>query len=251
MPTLKVSGIDNPGIARKDSPLVDVPERPVVISSRHQIFQLAGRVVVVVSVSRQRRVQNSDVDVPLEWGWVGRSKVFCDWTWLEALAVDCDAHWQIVEADRLWLSVTQYPCVPRQIQGAGNLVVGVVITLLDDDANSLFFEPCKLITEKHRDLHIRAIVVIEITRKYNERDLLLDAQIDHALEGVAGRSTHSRDLRDILQGERLKGAVQMNIGCVNEFHIRSIKMPRRVMRGSMGNPIKSRECRRFFLVAHS
>jgi hypothetical protein len=58
-------------------------------------------------------------------------------------------------------------------------------------------------------------------------------------------------LRDIQQGERPEGAVQMNIGCVNEFHIRSIKMPRSVMRGSIGSPIKSRVCRRIFLVAHS
>jgi hypothetical protein len=62
-------------------------------------------------------------------------------------------------------------------------------------------------------------VVIEITRKHDEGNLLLNAEINHALKGVAGRSPHSRNLRDILKSEGLEGAIQVNIGCVNKFHI--------------------------------
>ncbi|MGH8574343.1 MAG: hypothetical protein ACREX8_17465, partial [Gammaproteobacteria bacterium] len=127
-------------------------------------------------------------------------------------------HGQVIEADRLRLSVIQDPCVPRDSQGTSNLIVGVVITLLDDNANSICVKPCQLITEKHCDLHVRAIVVIKVPRKYNEGNLLFDAEVDHALEGVTGRPAHSLDLHGILQGEGPERAVQMNVSSVNEFH---------------------------------
>ncbi len=93
-----------------------------------------------------------------------------------------------------------------------------MIAFDDDDANSLLLQPLQLAAKEHGDLHVRAIVVIEVSGEQKQRHLLFDAQINHALEGLTGGPPHALDLARFLTRQRQQRAVQMEIRSVNEFH---------------------------------
>jgi hypothetical protein len=58
-------------------------------------------------------MQKSDVEVPIQSRWIRRGEILRDGPRLEALTVDSNAPWQVIEADRLWLSIAQDTCVAR------------------------------------------------------------------------------------------------------------------------------------------
>src|SRR5258708_33190227 len=93
-----------------------------------------------------------------------------------------------------------------------------MIAFDDDDANSLLLQPVELGAKEHRDLHVRTIVVIEVSGEHQQRHLLFDAQTNQALEGLAGGAPHALDLARTLTRQCQQRAVQMEIRSVNEFH---------------------------------
>jgi hypothetical protein len=98
------------------------------------------------------------------------------------------------------------------------LVVGVMVAFDNDSANPLLLQPSQLVAKEHGDLHVRAIVIIEVSGEHQQGDLSFDAQINQVLEGFAGRAPHSLDLATILTRQCQERAVQMEICGVNKFH---------------------------------
>ncbi len=137
----------------------------------------------------------------------------------------------VVDAARFVTDAPGAAKVREEFGVAGAPLVGCVARLAAGRGHEALIEGFRLLSAGRGDARLLLV------GKGERRD---------ALEGVARRSAHPRDLRGILQGEGLERAVQMNIGCVNEFHIASLEMPRRVMRGTLGNPIRPRLCRPFF-----
>src|SRR5229473_8547834 len=201
-----------------NSALVDVAERPVVIPAGGQFFQDAWRVGIVIRGAGERGVQEANVVVAAQRRGIGCSKIFGDRPRPEALAMDRNADRQIVERNRLRLLFTEDAGICWQSKGAGDLVAGVMIAFDDDGANPLLLQPPQLAAKEHRDLHVRTIVVIEVSGEHQQRYLLIDAQIDHALEGLASGPPHALDLTRFLTRQCQERAVQMEIRGVNKFH---------------------------------
>src|ERR1019366_1671635 len=95
-------------------------------------------------------------------------------------------------------------CVSRQRERACDPVVGVVVSLGDDNANSFLIKPAQLIAKEYRDLHIRRIVVVKVASKKNKRHLLVDREVDQFFEGLATGATHARNLGLVTQDEGLQ-----------------------------------------------
>ena len=92
----------------------------------------------------------------------------------------------------------------------------IVIAANDEDPDTCLVQAMKLIGEIACRLHRRLIAVIEIAREEERIDLLGEAQIDDAGEGLARRVSDQIGKLGIAQRERLNRRIQMNIGRMHE-----------------------------------
>lgn len=196
---------------------MDVSKSPIIVAFRCQILEFARSIGIMIRISGQGSMQNTDIEVSLERKGIGESKILCHRTRHKTLSVESNSDRQVVEQDCFRLPLAQDPGIAGEFQCAGNPVIRIVISFLDHDPDSLRVQPGKLIPEKYGNLHVWVIAIIEISGKNQEGSLLFDAEIDQALEGITGCPPHPIDLGSILKGEGSERTVQMNVGSMNEL----------------------------------
>src|ERR1700754_1069651 len=136
-------------------------KRPVVIATRRQVLEFAGRVGIVFGVAGQGGVQDTDIEAVTRRRRIGRRKIVGHWSWFEALPMNRNADREVIEMDGLRFSIAENMRVLRQCQSARYTVVSIVIAFDDDNANAFLMQARQLISKEHGDLHVGSVVVVK------------------------------------------------------------------------------------------
>ena len=213
--TLKVAGEDDVRVGVQHCALVDVPERPIVVSVPGELLERAGRIVVVVGVAAKARVQQADVREPRDRSGVSGGEVFGHRPGREALAVN--GHSEVVEHDAFGPVVTQ-DVDARQLQVARDHAGGVVVAADHHNLDALLSQTRELRAQVQAGAEVLPVAVVHVAGEEQEIGVLRDAQLDQRLEGVARSAAHGLDRRAGVGGQPLHGAVDVRVGRVNELH---------------------------------
>ena len=132
--TLKVTAKHDMRIFVQHTALVDMGKSPVVVALIYELLQRARRVILVRTVHpAKRRVQDSDVEVPLHGRRIGSGQVFRHCLHSKALPVQGDA--LVVELERLRLSIAEHLHVVGQRELFGDLALSVMIAVKNEHWN--------------------------------------------------------------------------------------------------------------------
>ena len=124
--------------------------------------------------------------------------------------------------------------VVRQPKASCNFGFRVVVPPHDVYRNVRAAELGKARDQKMTRVDILPRPVEEIAGDDDERDPLFDRQAHQVVERLAGRLTHRLDRRSLVANEPDHRAVEVDIGCVNEFEHR--KWPQLLRRPACPEP---------------
>ena len=159
--SLKVAGKDDVLVVGDNYlALVNVTERPVVISAGPQPFWSAWCVGVVIWTSCEGCVKDTDIEQIGNWGGLGSGQVLGDYSLFVALTVNREAN--VVEGDRLGLKVTKYVHARRGPEPLRDLARGIVISVRDDHLHARVHQSGELPIQKDRGVVVVAVAVIEV-----------------------------------------------------------------------------------------
>ena len=196
---------------------VDMAERPIVETARHEIGRAAGRVQVVALGAGETGVQQADVHGALRprpvFGHEALGRVRLG----EAQAMD--RHGEIavcpVDRDGLGLSGEDLDRIGKA-EFFGDARQGVVVAPDHEASNAGLVQPPDLLGQEPRRLHRGLLAVVEIPGQQQRVHLLGEAEIDDRHERAPGRVADQIGERRIAQRQRAQRRVEVDVGRVDE-----------------------------------
>jgi hypothetical protein len=217
MAPLQVARKDDARIGRlHDLPGVDVAEREVVVAAGCQ-RRHAGRCVgIVVGAAGQAGVQHADVEQTRHRRVVAGHEVFVDGTLRKAAAMQ--RHAEVVEADGLAAARAEQMHALDRGQLAGDLALGVVVALGDEDPHAGPRQTNELLTKEQAGPEVLPVAIEDVAGQHDQVDAPLDGGRHQPQEGLPGRAAQplQRSARVLVQA--LQGAVDVQVGGVDELH---------------------------------
>ena len=153
-------------------------------------------------------------------------QAFGDFTSWKALAVECDS--RFFERARLRLPLRKHFDVLGEHQSRSDPTFGVMVAVEGKNRDSGLIEPSHLREEKEPGLIVAPFAVVEVAGDNQEGNTFLDGESDQVVESVpCGRS----DLLGsgfVITGESPQGAVQVDVGGMEEAERRQRTPPFRL-----------------------
>ena len=215
VPSLDVAGIDDVRIGADDRALVNVSQRPVVVSLVPQTRERAGGVAIVAFRPLDAGVQQADVEVPAHGRRIIPRQILGHGPGREPLTVDHDP--EVLQAVRLRLLGTQHRDVRRKPQRPGHPVGRVVVARNHEDPDPGLVQPGHLLDEVKPGVVVGPVPIIDVARQEHKGDLLADRQLDQVLEGSATRGANPLHRRSLVTLKPVQPAVQMEIRGVKKL----------------------------------
>jgi hypothetical protein len=118
---------------------------------------------------------------------------------------------------RLDLAGGEHSHVGRVIKSLCHTIGRIVVPGNRKNGDAVFTEPSHLPAQKYSGAEIFPITVVQVACQQNEGDLFFDGQIDEILEGLAAGIAKEFSGCGLVFGQTPQWAVEVHIGCVNEF----------------------------------
>ena len=191
-----------------------VTQRPVVVALVLQ-FRERARGVRLMDGALQIGVQHADIEPSGNRIGVAGHQIFTHVGLLETLAVQGDS--QFFEPDGVGFGTIEDVYVWRCRQLFRHVVLGIVVAVQNDGDDANRIEPRHLAVEKKAGVVFLPVGVVEIAGNDDERDLFLDGPVDQRRECGARRRAQQLDRCILVSGEPGQGAVDVNVGGVDEL----------------------------------
>ena len=194
--------------------LVNMGQRPVIVSLVDQVFDGARRIIEMAAHAAQPRVQDTYIEVTGRRGWISGDEVLRDVALPEALAVECNG--VLLQKNCFRTSCRKHTNVRREDKAARDLTFGVMIAVEQEDRDSDLSETAHLPDEKKAGLIVSPIAVIEVTSDDDECDLFFNRSADEVVERDARCAPDLFSGGALLPGKSFERTIEMNVAGVNE-----------------------------------
>jgi hypothetical protein len=191
-------------------------EGPVVIALGGEFRQATGGIAGVTGIALQGRMQDADIEPAGHRGWIGRGQIFQGRRL--AITATMEGHLEVVEPEAAGLATLEGVDIVRQGQLAGHLALGIVIAMEQINGNASPVQPPHFPTEVMTGIGVSPVAIVEIAGDDHEIHGLLQGQIHQPTEGIPGDGAQPVRGSVRISGQPREGAVQVDIGGVDEFH---------------------------------
>lgn len=119
------------------------------------------------------------------------------------------------------------------MKSAGDLALGIVISMKKEDGDPGFRKAAHLFYEEKSCPVVLPVPVIEVSRNDHEGDLLVDGHADQVLEGFPGGSPNPRGTFAFLTRQAPERTVEVDVRRMKKAKVSQGNLPsRRVLEGS-------------------
>src|SRR6266849_9548692 len=189
MPALKVAAKCDMRPLVQNCGLVNMGQRPVVVSLVDQVLHGARRIIDVAPHAAEPGMEDTEIEATSRRGGISGDKVLRDVALPEALAVQCN--FTVPHQKCFWPPCRKHADVRRKDKAARNLTFGVMIAIEQEHRDLSLRETAHLPDEEQSGLVVAPVAVIEIARDDNKGDLLFDRLAYEIIERSAGRGANA------------------------------------------------------------
>ena len=216
VPPLQVARKNDPWIRLQHGVFVHMAQCPVVVAFGVQFGQRARRVPGMRRVAFEGGVQHADVEPARHRIRVADRQVLDCRGVLETAAVQC--HAQRLDAVRDGFAGIEHMHVEREHQPPGHLAFSIVVAVEQVDRNAGVIQPPHLAHEEVSGVEVLPVAVVQVARDDEEVDFQVDSLGDQVGKGIARGSAQGIDRCVLVRRQSAQGAVEMDVGGVDEFH---------------------------------
>src|SRR3989304_640039 len=168
---LRVTRKHNPGITTPLLALVDMTQRPVLISFGTQPIDCAGSIGLVPGPTIETGVQKADIEKLRITLGIGLREIFRHRSADKALTVD--SHIQVLQNDPFGCAGGKHSDIVGQAKMLGDLTRRVMVTRNHKNPNACFPETSHTFNEIEARVVILPVTVVEISGKQHKMDFLV------------------------------------------------------------------------------
>ena len=216
MPALDIAREYDPRLVADDFTGMHMAQRPILIALAAQAVDRARGIGHVARLAVQAGMQQADGE-PLRVSLrIAGGEVVADRAGRKALADDGDA--DLVEHLLFGVISRELMDIVRQAQVAGDAAGGVVIAGDQEYRDTGTLQAVHALYKVQPGVVILPIAVIEVAGEQHEVHGFVDGQVDEIIKRAPGRAADLGDRRAFVALQAQQGAVEVDVGGVEEFH---------------------------------